>query len=205
MTDAQEYSKNIDGLLTLVRDVVNQLQSSEEKTEKQILEVTLKELNRAISSLSKQGIMVPEALEYEQMRLSEKLSTKSENELAFTRLINGLEEILREVNPQSKSNRAVTRTRPSNKSPKTPESVLREYIIEALRYFGGSSPKRDVHSYIEEALKDRFLPGDFEWRDSTNEYAWKNNVDWARSHLVDQGVMKKGSPIGIWELNDDYL
>jgi hypothetical protein len=54
---------------------------------------------------------------------------------------------------------------------------------------------------------DRFvaklLPGDAEWRAATKDHAWENNAKWERYRMTQEGIIRTGSPRGIWELNKD--
>ncbi len=69
---------------------------------------------------------------------------------------------------------------------------------------GGGGRKLKVQELIEISMKDKFLSGDMNQRE-TGEIIWKNNVDWERYKLVKEGVLKQDSPNGIWELNEGYL
>ena len=57
---------------------------------------------------------------------------------------------------------------------------------------------------MEQKLTGKLLPGDLEWRETTNEHAWQNNACWERYQMTQDGVLKTGSPRGIWELSEDH-
>jgi hypothetical protein len=53
-------------------------------------------------------------------------------------------------------------------------------------------------------LEGKLLPGDMEWRESANECVWQNNAKWERFHMTQDGLLRRGSPHGIWELGEDH-
>jgi hypothetical protein len=86
--------------------------------------------------------------------------------------------------------------------PMTPPAELRFYVIEYLRKNNGSSIAKEVVDYVGDCLGDRFTEKDLEMRESANELVWRNNVKWERQRMVQEGLLKRGSPYGIWELSD---
>jgi hypothetical protein len=208
MSTVEDYTKNPDQLLGLVREVIDHLEAEDKKSEIAEMEAQLREIARAVEKLEKLNVPVPDALRAEKTRLVAAVSTQSDSALALIRLTEGLEEIVKELKPTSvrntepKTSRRTGRQRSTR--PRTSARILRETIIEALRHYGGLASKRDVHRFIEEKLKGQFLPKDMERRQSTNDYIWKNNTDWERFKMIQEGILKKGSPIGIWELSEEY-
>lgn len=63
---------------------------------------------------------------------------------------------------------------------------------------------RDVIEEMAQQLEGKLLPGDTVWRDATNEPAWRNNAKWERFLMTQDGVLRQGSPRGIWELGEDH-
>jgi hypothetical protein len=204
----EEYTQNPDLLLELVREVIDRLIADDNKKEMAAMEAQLREIARAVENLEKQNIPVPDALRAEKTRLAAAVGVQSDATLAIIHLIEGLDEIVKDFKPyllRDTGPKATRRTgKPRSKSPKTDSKVLRELIIEALQHYGGSASKGDVHKFIEEKLKGKFLPRDLEWRESTGNYIWQNNTDWERFSMTQDGVLKKGSPIGTWELSEEY-
>ncbi len=208
MTTIQEYAQNVDQLLALLRGVINQLITEDNKEEKRAMETQLREIARAIENLEKKNIFIPEVLRAEKTRLASAVEIQSEAFLSLTHLTEGLEEIILEFKPYLEGE-TTTSTRkgtssPRSRAPKTDNKILRKLIIEALQCSGGSAPKSEVHKYIEDSLKGKFLPRDLDWRESTGNYVWQNNTDWERYSMTKDGILKKGSPIGIWELTEEY-
>lgn len=208
MNPVEEYTQNPDLLLELVREVIARLLAEDNKKEIAAMEAQLREIARAVENLEKQNIPVPDALRAEKTRLAAAVGVQSDAALAIIHLTEGLDEITREIKPDltrgSMSQPTKRTSKARSRSPKTDAKVLRELIIEALRHSGGSASKSDVHQYIEGKLKGKFLPRDLEWRESTGNYIWQNNTDWERFSMTQDGTLKKGSPIGIWELSEEF-
>ena len=80
--------------------------------------------------------------------------------------------------------------------------MLRGEIIDALTVLGGKAKAYEVYDAIEEGMKDRFLPGDFD-KDSGGGPVWKKKVSWARVEMKNAGVLRSDSPKGEWELSED--
>lgn len=208
MTKAHDYVQDTDQLLGLVRAVINQLISEDNKEEKRAMESQLIEIARAIENLEKKDVFIPEVLRAEKTRLAAAVEVQSEAALYLNHLINELENIVREFKPivTPERNKQTSKRTGSyrSKTPKTNSTTLRELIIAALRDYGGSAQKSEVHKYIEDKLKDKFLPGDLELRESTRDFVWQNNTNWERAHMKEEGIIKDGSPTGIWELTEEY-
>ena len=82
--------------------------------------------------------------------------------------------------------------------------MLRKLIIEAIKKPGGSTRCRDVLSYIGQKHDGQFTKRDWELR-TDGTVIWKNNAQWERQRMVNEGVLKNNSPNGFWELSEDYL
>ena len=103
-----------------------------------------------------------------------------------------------EGKPQKESTPRQHRPRNSDQ-PVTSQSILREYIIQALKEFGGSARRSDVLERMREMLKDRLTPRDFEKR-GDRVIIWENNACWERAAMVREGILKDESKFGYWEL-----
>ena len=90
-----------------------------------------------------------------------------------------------------------------SKSPKTPQRVLREHIVRALKKLGGKARVSDVIEEMGRQLAGKLLPGDSVWREATNECAWQNNAKWERFQMTQDGTLRRGSPRGVWELGEN--
>lgn len=77
--------------------------------------------------------------------------------------------------------------------------ILRENIIKALKHFGGRSRMHQVLDWMEETLAESLTPRDRSLRKG-GEIVWRNNTQWERYKMVQDGILKSDSPHGIWEL-----
>lgn len=118
-----------------------------------------------------------------------------------------LDDIVKNLKSRLGCEEQTTEKKPRKKRsglPKTDNATLRQTMIEALQHLGGSSQKNEVIKYMEQRLQDKFLPGDLEWRDSCKSAVWQNNACWERYQMVEDGILKIGSPRGIWELSEEH-
>ena len=104
---------------------------------------------------------------------------------------------------QTPSNAAPRAKGKRSQAPKTDKGVLREQIIQALRKLGGSARVAEVIEEMGRQLEGKLLPGDLEWRESTNEYVWQNNAKWARYRMTQDGTLRSDSSYGIWALTEN--
>ena len=92
--------------------------------------------------------------------------------------------------------------------------VLRQYgklqhehyripIIEALQQFGGRGPSRDVREIVFSKVKDRLNEIDYS-KTVTGIIRWQDAMRCERQQMLKDGILKKNSPRGIWELNPDF-
>jgi gamma-glutamylcysteine synthetase len=211
MTDGSEvdrYVKDPSLLLELCQEVIDRLDAGTETDDTAAMEAQLREIAKAIDKLDKIGVAVPDALRAEKTRLAAALGVNAEAVQVLNHLTDELEELLKGLKARlGRTSEGDTTKKPRAKrsrSPKTPNATLRELIVEALRHHGGSCHKNDVLQYMEEKLQGKLLPGDMEWRETTRDHAWQNNACWERYQMTKDGVLKTGSPRGIWELSEDH-
>lgn len=204
--EIERYAKDPGSLVNLCREVIERLDGDEQKAETAAMEAQLREIARAIEKLEKQGVPVPDALRGEKTRLISELANQGESLAVMNRLAAGIEEVLLEVRRRCGREQESIEKKPSRKrswTPKTGRETLREYILKALRKFGGSAHVREVLEEMGNQLEGKLLPGDLEWRESSNEYTWRNNARWERNRMVKDGLLRSDSPVGTWELNED--
>ena len=76
-------------------------------------------------------------------------------------------------------------------------------LLESLIELGGSAKTSMVLDRIYAKMEGRFKPVDLEKLPSGTDIRWKNKVAWERQNLVSRGLLKKGSPSGIWEISEE--
>ncbi|QQS54210.1 MAG: winged helix-turn-helix domain-containing protein [Candidatus Competibacteraceae bacterium] len=210
--DEQELIENPEVLLALVQKSVQHLIEQRPDTAEQ--EAQLRAVAKAIEQLEKQRVPVPDSLRQTKMNLVAEIGHQDQFERQLRKLGDSLAEALEiieeaigkprsEGKPQKKSTPHQRRPRNSDE-PVTPQSVLRGYIIQALKEFGGSARTSDVLERIQEMLKDRLTPRDLETRSDGRAIVWENNARWERAAMIREGLLRNDSKFGYWELNPDY-
>jgi restriction endonuclease Mrr len=68
---------------------------------------------------------------------------------------------------------------------------------------GGSAPVEQVLDRVGEKMKAVLNDYDRQSLPSyPNTVRWRNNVQWCRNSMVQEGLMKADSPRGVWEITD---
>ena len=205
--DIDRFAKDPHLLIKLCRDVIDRIDFTLDDAKTGEKEAQLREIAKAIEKLEKTGVPVPDALRAEKTRLAVELGSQAHAEQALQHLAEELDLIIKELKLRrgrggDSPNAKKPRTKRSS-SPKTDKKVLRKNIIEALRSLGGRAKVADVIEEMNRQLEGKLLPGDLEWRKSTNEYAWQNNAKWERYSMTQDGTLRSDSPRGYWELGEE--
>jgi restriction endonuclease Mrr len=82
-----------------------------------------------------------------------------------------------------------------------PESAYEQPILRALAERGGSAPARDVVHAVGELVADQLTELDREKLPNGGE-RWQSRVQFSRLRMKEKGLIKSGSPRGLWELAD---
>lgn len=80
-----------------------------------------------------------------------------------------------------------------------PEAEYELPILRALADRGGSAPARDVVKAVGEMVADQLTERDREKLRSGGE-RWQNRIQFSRLRMKERGLIKSGSPRGLWEL-----
>ena len=91
--------------------------------------------------------------------------------------------------------------RPRRRGNKTPQRDFRLPLMKVLLELGGVGEVKIIRSTLYPKVKDSLTKDDYEIV-STGEDRWWNATCWERSELVKEGLFRRGSPRGIWELSD---
>lgn len=86
---------------------------------------------------------------------------------------------------------------------RTSEKAYRIPILQSLNELGGFARVNDVLEKVESKMKNILNKYDYQKLPSEpHELRWRNTAQWCRNSLVNkEGLMKKGSPEGIWEVS----
>ena len=205
--EEKQVIQNPEALLALVQQTVQHL--IEQRPDTSESEAQLRAVAKAIEQLEKQRVPVPDSLRQTKVDLVAKIGQQDQFDQQLRMLGDGLAEVMEmieditgkprsEGKPQKESTPRQHRPRNSDQ-PVTSQSILREYIIQALKEFGGSARRSDVLERMREMLKDRLTPRDFEKR-GDRVIIWENNACWERAAMVREGILKDESKFGYWEL-----
>lgn len=89
-----------------------------------------------------------------------------------------------------------------NGKKKTHEEKFYDPILIALESLGGSAYSYQVIDIVHDLLRDEFNEIDYQGMPSNpKEIRWVNTARWARQTLKNEGLLKKNSPHGVWELD----
>ena len=84
---------------------------------------------------------------------------------------------------------------------RTPESAFIIPILRALDDLGGSATMAKVLEKVAAAMNAQFKEVDLlSLKSDPGRPRWNNTAQWARNTMADNGLLKKNSPRGIWEI-----
>ena len=160
----------------------------------------LVEITKVIEKLNEKEIAVPDELRQLKSSLSleiydqEKTIKQLEGmELRLTEVLEGLR-IRLSKNGHSVKKRRLKKRYVHETSPK----LLQKEIRKALRELGGSGQKKDLIEIVRRNLDGKFKRNDHVRKNGIA--LWIFNMTKERGFMIREGVLKSGSPRGIWEL-----
>lgn len=89
----------------------------------------------------------------------------------------------------------------TGKRRQTPEEAFRRPILEALEELGGSAKAAEVLKQVKQKMKNVLTTYDRQ-KLSSGSVRWQKMAQFCRFRLVQEGLMKSGSPRGIWEISE---
>lgn len=205
--DIDRFVKDPSTLVELCREVVDQLDESSDVAAVAEQEAQLRAIAKAVEQLEKSGVTVPDPLRAEKTRLISSLAVHADALEALAQLADEFQDILKDLRERLGRNAASPQAKPRGKRsklPKTPQKVLREHIVSALKKLGHKARVSDVIEEMGRELEGKLLPGDTVWREATKECAWQNNAKWERFQMTQDGTLRRDSPRGVWELEEGH-
>lgn len=142
-------------LVELCRDVIDQLDASAEDTSIADQDAQLKAIAKAVDQLEKVGVPVPDTLRGEKTRLAAALAVHADAKQALAQLADEFQEILKDLRERLGQTASVPEPKPRgtrSKLPKTPQNVLRENILQALKHLGGRARVPEVIEQMKKQL-----------------------------------------------------
>ncbi|EEP61368.1 winged helix-turn-helix domain-containing protein [Sulfurihydrogenibium yellowstonense] len=86
---------------------------------------------------------------------------------------------------------------------RTPEESYVMPILESVIELGGKAEMKDVLNLVHEKMKNILNSYDYEPLPSNpKQKRWENTAQWARNTMVNEGLLAKDSPRGIWEITE---
>lgn len=170
-------------------------------------DMLLDELDAIIPELNNQGAQLMQEKKYDQARA---IIAKAEAVIAFEAKVSVLrEEWLKMAVPPTKKpdkkKKPVSRkiTKMLKQGLRTPNEAFFLPILQALVQLGGSGRVQAVLEVVEEIMGDQLNKYDYQSIPSDPKIIrWRNNANWARWKLVQEGFLANDSPRGIWEITD---
>jgi hypothetical protein len=207
VVDMDRFVKDPSVLVELCREVIEQLDERSDEAAVAEQEAQLRAIAKAVEQLEKSGVTVPDPLRAEKTRLTASLAVHADALEALAQLADEFQDILRDLRDRLGQKAASPQAKPRGKRsklPKTPQKMLREHIVRALKKLGDKARVSDVIEEMGRELEGKLLPGDTVWREATKECAWQNNAKWERFQMTQDGTLRRGSPRGIWELEESH-
>lgn len=193
-------------LVQQMNEFVNEIKSLE-NDELIGLRKQLHAVEKAIATLEKSGYPVPNDLKEAQEWLISAIEDQDEASVILAYLRDELRKISEKIklaDSSKRSTRAIqvkvlqTTIRTDGKNVVS-RTLLRENLIATLKDLGGSASKKQVEREMERRLQGKLTDADYELVGVGIE-RWRENTQWLRYKLVQEGIMKSNSPRGVWEL-----
>lgn len=162
--------------------------------------VQLTEVTKVIESLNEKGVDVPDELR----RLKSTLSLTIHDQEKIIQQLQGLEirlsSVLDNLRLRLSKNGQATTTRRLKKRYvfETSPMILQKEIRKAIRELGGKGRKKEIIEIIQRNLDGKFKKNDRVRKNGTEQ--WILNATKERGFMIRDGILKSGSPRGIWEL-----
>jgi hypothetical protein len=168
-------------------------------------EILLEEIESVANALNETGADAFRSGDYDRARQAIEESTRLSE---FREKLKALQKEWAGLSTQRWKTRARKAMRPGKgrlaRGLRTPEEAYRKPILEALMELGGSAPVSEVLDKVELKMKDVLNAYDREPLPSDpRSVRWRNTAQWCRTTLVREGLMKRDSPYGIWEISKE--
>jgi restriction system protein len=85
---------------------------------------------------------------------------------------------------------------------RTPEEKFILPILEALIELGGEAHARDVLERVHAKMKDILNTYDYEDLSSNNQKRWENTTQWVKYKMVEEGLLDRNVPRGVWRITE---
>ncbi|MDH7602396.1 MAG: winged helix-turn-helix domain-containing protein [Armatimonadota bacterium] len=161
----------------------------------------LTEMERAIGEMKR---LVNEALQNDDLDAAKQMLSEVEWRKKLISDVTVLQNTWSNGRP-TRTGKSVRRRRSTRRegSSRTSHKLFRVPILRALVELGGSAQTRRVLDRVYEMVKDDLTPADLEPLPSEpRSTRWRNAAHWERLAMIRDGLLRKHSPRGIWEITD---
>ena len=170
-------------------------------------EILLEEIETIIDKLNQEGARLFSRSAHKEAR---QLLDKAESTNQFRSKIKELQKEWQSLEPgiTRKSSAELRQSRHKKRHRlqrglRTSEEEFRIPIMKALVQQGGEAPVNDILKEVGKAMANELNEYDKQRLVSTPGFPrWRNTAQWARNGLVNEGLLSKDSPKGIWEITD---
>lgn len=204
--DLNGFITNPTSLVALCRRVAQHLAVNMNGTTVSEKEMQFRVVAMAVEQLEKLGTPVPDALRSEKIRLSAEIDLARTASCTLRQLSDDLALVVREIKQiVGHSTQPLQRTkRRIERSDRIPRQELRNELIAYLKDVGGRAALARVFDGVGERLDGQFRAGDLQWfeRGKWKGFAWHSALSEEAGHLKNEGIMRRDSPRGFWELTE---
>jgi hypothetical protein len=194
-----------EALVEQLKRLVASAQQVGEDTGMRAKRAQLQVLDKTVTELECQGLPVPVDIERIVAGLRADLDGARDAEDTLCYLSRTLDDVVRSLGESTAAERGRRDPSVGDALPTTSgRRVLRGLIVEILDELGGRATSKDVIAGVEKRLRGRFLPGDLR-PGSNGAPIWRNNTLGERFYMVRDGLLKKDSPRGLWEMETGAL
>jgi restriction system protein len=169
-------------------------------------EMLLDEMENVVGALNQEGAQLLTAGKYDEARA---LIEKVESINVIREKVQSLSEDWRKLSVKSTKKtggkprkRKAKSTARLEKGLRTPEDAFKLPLLKTLIEMGGAGRVSDVLDRMEKHAKQILTDHDYEPLSSTDELRWRNTAKWARQEMVNEGILDKDSPYGIWTITE---
>ena len=176
-------------------------------------EILLEEIETEIDFTNRVGSRAFEARDYDRARealeLAAQLTAYRDKLAAFRREWDRLVPVADEETEDTDTTESRRNLGRLRRGLRTPEDAYYRPILRVLERRGGSGQVGDVLEEVREEMKGILRDVDFEpLASDPHNPRWRNAAQWARNSMVNEGLLKSGSPRGVWEITEkgrEYL
>ena len=90
-----------------------------------------------------------------------------------------------------------------HKGERTAEDAFFMPILQVLSDMGGRGRAGEIVEQVGQVMEPVLHDVDYELLESDGKPRWQKAANWARKHMVDNGLLRADSPRGTWEISDE--